>query len=984
VIDSALLGGAAATSLQAASLLFSAFWHSSLLLVAAALLVWAFRRRSAALRQRIWVAAILLVPVATAVGELTGRVDLVHRSVLDLSAPLREIRKPVLDSSSEPEDRDEMASPAGASTQARSALASPDGVDLPKESATIRARNLGAVPRATSIWAAVVAGYGLVAASLLALIAAQVVRIRSWLWRGRIVTDARVNGALQMARRRMGIERGCIAVRPRDLDAPFTLRTLHPVVVVSEGLAEELASPELDALMIHELAHVKRNDPLTFTAISVVRALLWFQPLIWIGAREAAILAEQAADDAVLASGTPPSTYARMLARLTERLAQRRVWTELAVGVVFSKGALLRRVEAILSTSGERVQGWSVGSAVASAIGLLAATATAVAFPLVGPSSADITHRRGMIVRHVESFPPSGDLSGDVSQNGRYISFVDWTFGNLALYDVDREASRLLTTNSSWESVTGWVEKSTISPDAARVAYSWVDDRLGRYQLRIVGVDGSSDRLVFDDPDVFWIRPYGWSPDGEEVLACLETAERSVRDGTGDWIRSGSLVLITVDGGTTRYLRTWHRRGVPTKAAVSPDGRFVAYDLPQEGDPERHDVFVVSRSGGAERSIVHHVADDRLVSWTSDGTGILFVSDRSSRPALWSVTVSEGEPDSLPILLQRDFEGRALGLTDDGRLFHVASASRGDIFLAELDATTGRLQLEPRIANTSHVGSSYIADWSPDGRQLLFRVDQTGLGAGPESYGAWGFVTLDLDTGEETMLELSTPLHRPSRLRGPRLSPDGLSLLFLGHTNEEGMGLYVVDRETGESRKIATLPVFHIRGRPAWSPDGRWVYWFRGDALIRVDPVTGSEKVLHRHARYPSGLEASPDGRWLALWRGEGALLVVPTAGGSAREVLRLIAEEQSDTKFVAWTPDSRYLLFSKRDRELWRADATTGSQQHTGLTVEGRLLQVSVHSDGEQMVFSEYRKRSELWVMEGFLPESGGAVPAGTGGARR
>ena len=179
MIDSALLGGAAATSLQAASLLLSAFWHSSLLLVAAALLVWAFQRRSAALRQRIWVAAILLVPVATAVGELTGRVDLVHRSVLDLSAPLREGRQPVLDSSTEPEDRDEMASPAGASTQARSALASPDGVDLPKESATIRAHNIGAVPRATSIWAAVVVGYGLVAGSLLALIAAQVVRIRS-------------------------------------------------------------------------------------------------------------------------------------------------------------------------------------------------------------------------------------------------------------------------------------------------------------------------------------------------------------------------------------------------------------------------------------------------------------------------------------------------------------------------------------------------------------------------------------------------------------------------------------------------------------------------------------------------------------------------------------------------------------------------------------------------------------------------------------
>ena len=77
--------------------------------------------------------------------------------------------------------------------------------------------------------------------------------------------------------------------------------------------------------------------------------MLSFHPPVWLAARQISTLSEQAADDAVLDTGGEPIPYAKMLARLAEALPRRALTTELAAGIVLSKSAFLRRVEAILS-----------------------------------------------------------------------------------------------------------------------------------------------------------------------------------------------------------------------------------------------------------------------------------------------------------------------------------------------------------------------------------------------------------------------------------------------------------------------------------------------------------------------------------------------------------------------------------------------------------------------------------------------------------
>ena len=84
--------------------------------------------------------------------------------------------------------------------------------------------------------------------------------------------------------------------------------------------ARAWSEEQRDLVLAHEIAHLAGHDPLRHVAARLAVALYWFHPLAWMAARQAAAAREQACDEAVLALGTRPSAYARVLLDLAESM----------------------------------------------------------------------------------------------------------------------------------------------------------------------------------------------------------------------------------------------------------------------------------------------------------------------------------------------------------------------------------------------------------------------------------------------------------------------------------------------------------------------------------------------------------------------------------------------------------------------------------------------------------------------------------------
>ena len=171
-----------------------------------------------------------------------------------------------------------------------------------------------------------------------------------------------------------------------------------------------------------------------------------------------------------------------------------------------------------------------------------------------------------------------------------------------------------------------------------------------------------------------------------------------------------------------------------------------------------------------------------------------------------------------------------------------------------------------------------------------------------------------------------------------------------------------------------------------WAADGKAIFYVPEDGSrsseIRFRELeTGREKKLYRPAS-PSRirhLARSPDARWLAFGSSSGdyapgeALLVLPTAGGDPREGLSV---QKGGLSGVGWTPDGRQLFFSRAGEsapELWRIPLEGGQRQKLESPANWQGG-VSLHPDGRRIAFTAGKTRSEIWVMENFLPELGDA----------
>lgn len=140
-------------------------------------------------------------------------------------------------------------------------------------------------------------------------------RFVAWARGGRAIHDGEWIQSVEGLRRRLRIRRKVRLIESPKVHMPMVGGLFRPVVLLPEQ-ARAWSEDRRQAVLIHELIHVRRHDVLRQLLGGVALALYWFHPLIWLAARRAAMSREQACDEGVLQLGARPSAYARHLLEL--------------------------------------------------------------------------------------------------------------------------------------------------------------------------------------------------------------------------------------------------------------------------------------------------------------------------------------------------------------------------------------------------------------------------------------------------------------------------------------------------------------------------------------------------------------------------------------------------------------------------------------------------------------------------------------------
>ena len=125
---------------------------------------------------------------------------------------------------------------------------------------------------------------------------------------------------LDVLRRALGITRP-VALRAARAGSPFTAHTLRPVIWLPVALWTRLPAAQKDALLAHELAHIRRRDWLWNGVQRVLEAVLWFHPAAWWLGRRIRDEREHACDDVAVATVGDPIALAEALATLARQPA---------------------------------------------------------------------------------------------------------------------------------------------------------------------------------------------------------------------------------------------------------------------------------------------------------------------------------------------------------------------------------------------------------------------------------------------------------------------------------------------------------------------------------------------------------------------------------------------------------------------------------------------------------------------------------------
>lgn len=163
--------------------------------------------------------------------------------------------------------------------------------------------------------------------------------------RGVVPAPGYLMAMLQGLRERLNIEKKVQLLLTETVNVPVMFGALKPIILLPVASLNQLTTDQLEAILVHELAHVKRNDYLLNILQCVVETILFISPFTWLISAMARREREHCCDDLVIEHTQQPLPYAKALATLeAHRISQ----GTLAMAATGPNNQLLNRIKRMM------------------------------------------------------------------------------------------------------------------------------------------------------------------------------------------------------------------------------------------------------------------------------------------------------------------------------------------------------------------------------------------------------------------------------------------------------------------------------------------------------------------------------------------------------------------------------------------------------------------------------------------------------------
>lgn len=163
--------------------------------------------------------------------------------------------------------------------------------------------------------------------------------------------EDRLRASLDRLSKRYGVV-ARLSISP-TIQSAFVAGAFRPTIYLPRGIEERFSQDQIEAILCHELMHVRQGDCLWALLSRICCSIAWVNPLVWVMVRQLALASEEHCDQLVLAAGVEPAAYAGCLLKVAETIKPPTAERLVGAGVFPAQSHLSKRISLMLNSKSQ-------------------------------------------------------------------------------------------------------------------------------------------------------------------------------------------------------------------------------------------------------------------------------------------------------------------------------------------------------------------------------------------------------------------------------------------------------------------------------------------------------------------------------------------------------------------------------------------------------------------------------------------------------